>query len=260
MIYVTGSSGFLGKHLLTKLSSPISIPHSKLSTIKLEDFDRFFYLASYGNLIEHDNGPDGTAKVVKANVTDLCHVLDQAIRHKFKSFVFMSTSSVKLQVQTTYSRTKRAAEEILLAYREKYHVQIIIVRPFSITGCGEQPSHLIPTLIRSCMTGEKINFVKEPKHDFIDVEDIVDGLLNLSDNQAGGIYELGSGKSYSNQEVLEIVEKVIGKKANVNNVSCLRSYDNLNWVSTNFRARSFGWLPKKSLEQSIVEMVKQYDA
>lgn len=255
--YISGN-GFVGKHLNKRLNATL-IPHSKLSSIILEPFERFFFLSGYGNLIEHDDGPDGTAKVVKANVTDLCHVLDQAIRHKFKSFVFMSTSSVKLQVQTTYSRTKKAAEEILLAYREKYHVQIIIVRPFSIVGVGEQPTHLIPTLIRSCMTGEKINFVKESRHDFISVDDVVDGILNLSDNQAGGIYELGSGKSYSNQEVLEIVEKVTGKKANVNIVSSLRAYDNLNWVSTNFRARSFGWLPKVSLEQSITNMVKAYD-
>ena len=256
--YLTGL-GFLGKHLVKKLGKVTSIPHDKIATAKLEPFTNFFYLSTYGNLIEHDDGRESTAKVVKANVLDLCHILDEAIQYKFKSFVFISTSSVKLQVQTTYSRTKKAAEEILLAYREKYRLPILIIRPYTIIGVGEPKQHLIPTLIRSCITGEKMNFVKEPRHDYIDVEDVVDGILNLSEHSNGGIYELGSGKSVSNQEVLELVEKVTGKKANITIVPNMRSYDTQQWVSTNFRARSFGWLPTKSLQVSIEEMVKEYE-
>lgn len=258
MNYLTGSSGFLGQHLVKKLGQVTAIPHDKISTVKLEPFDNFFCLSTFGNLADQDDGREGSAKIVKANVIDLCHILDEAVRHKFKSFVFMSTSSVKLQIQTTYSRTKKAAEEILLAYREKFRLPIIICRPFSIVGVGEQSQHLIPTLIRSCMKGERMNFVKEPRHDCIDVSDVVDGILNLSEHGAGGIFELGSGKSYSNQEVLEIVEKVTGKKANINIVPSMRSYDTDRWVSTNFRSRSFGWLPKKTLEVSITEMVEAY--
>ena len=256
--YLTGL-GFLGKHLVKKLGKVTSIPHDKIATTKLKPFDKFFFLSTYGNLIEHNDGREGTAKIVKANVTDLCYILDEAIQYKFKSFVFTSTSSVKLQVQTTYSRTKKAAEEILLAYREKYRLPILIIRPYTIIGVGEPKQHLIPTLIRSCITGEKMNFVKEPRHDYIDVEDVVDGILNLSEHSNGGIYELGSGKSVSNQEVLELVEKATGKKANITIVSNMRSYDTQQWVSTNFRARSFGWLPKITLEQSIINMVKAYE-
>jgi nucleoside-diphosphate-sugar epimerase len=96
-------------------------------------------------------------------------------------------------------------------------------------------------------------------HDYIDVDDVVEGILNLSYLGIKGIYELGSGKSHSNQEVLEIVEKVTGKKANINKVDTLRSYDTKDWKSTNLKARGYGWLPKKSLEQSIREMVKAYE-
>ena len=60
-------------------------------------------------------------------------------------------------------------------------------------------------------------------------------------------------------EVLELVEKVTGKKANITIVPNMRSYDTQQWVSTNFRARSFGWLPTKSLQVSIEEMVKEYE-
>ncbi len=104
-----------------------------------------------------------------------------------------------------------------------------------------------------------MNFVPEPTHDFIDVEDVVEGILALSSNSAGGIFELGSGKKHTNQEVLEMVQEVTGKKAKINRVPQLRAYDNPNWISTNYRARGYGWLPKKALKDSIKEMVREYD-
>jgi nucleoside-diphosphate-sugar epimerase len=139
------------------------------------------------------------------------------------------------------------------------NVPICIIRPFSVTGVGEQKEHLIPTLIRAALYGEKMDFVKEPVHDFIDVQDVARGMVNLAINQARGIFELGTGKGTSNQEVLELVEKITKKHINAHPVSSMRPYDNAGWVSTNFKSRSYGWLPKKSLEDSIKEMVKAYE-
>lgn len=254
MNYITGSSGFIGSHLL-KYIDATPIPHEEIKSVKLKPFDTFYFLSSYGNMASHTDHE----AIMQANILDLIHVINEAIKFNFKSFVFISTSSVKLQKQTMYSRSKRAAEEILLSYRERFNKPICIIRPYSITGEGEQEEHLIPTLIRSCMKGDLINFVPHPTHDYIDVEDVVSGILNLSSNGLRGIYELGTGKCYSNQEVLELVEKVTGQKANINIVPSLRPYDNERWVSTNFRSRGFGWFPKKSLEESIVDMVKNYE-
>lgn len=253
--YVTGASGFLGKHLVKALEGKTeAIPHKQISTKKLVPFDCFYFLSAYGNMSFHKESD----KILQANVLDLIHITRQIIKRDFKSFVFVSTSSVRLPHQTMYSRTKRAAEEILLSFKERDNLPICIIQPYSITGVGEQKEHLIPTLIDSCFTGKLVNFVPEPTHDFIDVEDVVAGILNLSRLGTRGIFELGSGKKYSNQEVLNLVELVTGKKANINKVNRIRAYDNANWVSNNFRARGYGWLPQKSLERSIKEMVKEY--
>lgn len=253
MIFLTGANGFLGSHLQDKVSG-FPIPHRDISNIILQPYKNFFFLSTYGNMAYHTDEDE----MIKANLLDLIHVLKESRGIDFESFVYVSSSSVKLKTQTTYSRLKKAAEELLLAYMERHNKPICIIRPYSITGVGEQKEHLIPTLIHSCFTGELVNFVPEPKHDWIDVDDVVQGILNLSKNRARGIFELGTGKSYSNQEVLDIVEMVTGRKANINIVKSMRDYDNDTWVSTNFRSRSFGWSPKKELQQSIVEMVKNY--
>lgn len=250
MNYVTGSSGFIGTNLLKKVdASPI--PHNEITTKGFLPFDNFYYLSAYGNMEYQQD----SWETMRANLLDLIYVIEHVKDLKFKSFVFTSTSSVALKRQTMYSRAKRAAEEVLLSYKEKYDLPICIVRPFSVIGRGEQEGHLIPTLIRSCREGELMNFVPNPVHDYIDVEDVVDGIINLSSHGAKGIFELGNGESYSNDQVRLLVEKATGKKANINLVKSLRDYDNEEWVSTNFRARGFGWSPQKTLSDSIKEML-----
>ena len=256
-VYLTGE-GFIGTKLKQELMSSLPldythIPHDKIATTKLKDFDRFYFLSSYGNMYDQTDED----KMFQANITDLVHILIEAKKYPFKSFVYMSTSSVKLK-PTTYSRLKKAGEEILLSQMDKYQLPILIIRPFSVTGVGEQKDHLIPKLIDSCMKGTTIPFVAEPRHDYIDVDDVVSGIVNLSSQGVRGIYELGSGVSYSNQEVLDLVEEATGKKANIGLVNSMRSYDTKDWKSTNFKARGFGWLPKKTLKDSIKEMVEAY--
>ena len=250
-IYVTGAKGFLGSHLIKRLKDPICIPHEEIRDIKLQQYDRFFFLSAYGNMAWHDDDE----KIFQANIRDLIYILTQKATYKgFQSFTFISTSSVRLPIQTMYSRTKRAAEEILLAFMEKHKLPIQIIRPFSITGVGEQKEHLIPKLIESAYDGSVVNLVPEPVHDFIDVEDVVDGIMSLTEHSARGIFELGTGIQHSNLQVKEIVEKIVGN-INVNITPQERDYDTTSWVSTNFKARGYGWLPKKKLEQSIKEMV-----
>lgn len=247
--------GFIGNAIKKKLVSNLPldythIPHSEIQTTKLAPFDYFFFCSSYGNLASHED----EAEIFKANIEDLLYIIMQAREMKFKSFVYISTSSVKLRRQTTYSRCKKAAEEILLAVMERYNLPICIVRPFSVTGVGEQPEHLIPTIVRSILTGEKMDFVAEPVHDYINVNDVAEGIISLAQHSARGIFELGTGVSTSNQQVLNLIEKRLGKKANINKVQSMRDYDNEEWVSTNFKSRIYGWLPKKSLEQTIDEI------
>lgn len=246
----------MGKHLTEKLNEFVSIPHEKIQTIKLKPFERFFFLSTYGNMASHENDE----LVLKANLGDLISVLNQTnFANGLKSFLFVSTSSVNLQYQTMYSRTKKAAEQVLLSFAEKYNAPVCIVRPFSVTGIGEQKEHLIPTLIRSAMTGEEMPLVPDAVHDFIDVDDIVDGLLTLSARKAKGIFELGTGVGVENETVKYLVEKVTGKKIKTRIVRNMRPYDNGDWISTNMSARRFGWQPKKTLEQSITEMVEAYE-
>lgn len=103
-----------------------------------------------------------------------------------------------------------------------------------------------------------MDFVPDASHDWIDVDDVCSGLVTLANNEARGIYELGTGTSYFNGEVRAIVEKITGKKANVRIVQQLRTYDTSDWRCRDFSVMKYGWKPTKTIEQSIREMVEAY--
>jgi nucleoside-diphosphate-sugar epimerase len=246
--YVTGANGFIGSRLLKRLvgQNTVCIPHTDIASRKLEEpAARFFFLSTYGNLVHHENWK----MAVQSNVLDMVSMLEQCRSR----FVYVSTSSVGLAVQTMYSRLKRSAEEILLTLADIGH-PVFIVRPYSVTGVGEQKDHLIPRLINSCYTGEQMPLYPFGVHDYIDIEDLLDGLLEISQKDEGGVFELGRGIRVDNDEVRKIVESVTGRKTNVVLNMTGRSYDNPTWFCQNPATK-----PKKTLRKSIEEMVAAYE-
>ena len=201
-------------------------------------FETVIYTAGYGNYYDQKD----VYETYRVNVLEPLKLIQNC-----ENFVYISTSSVLLPVQTSYSHSKKTMEEILENYENA-----VVIRPSSITGVGEQGKHLIPTLIRSCLYSEKMPFVSEPTHDFIDIEDFCRGLLYVSENidqYKGKSLNLSSGINYSNQEVKEIVEGVTGKKANVKLVESMRKYDTDKWI-----VKPDLHFAKKTLYQSISEM------
>lgn len=249
--YLTGASGFIGSKLRKALydqdKEVTSIPHTRIYGYGLEPYERFFFLSTYGNMADHND----VSQVLGANINDLSYVLNESLQLNPGLFVYVSSSSVNLKHQTFYSNTKKAGELMV----QSMSFETCIVRPFSIIGRGEQKEHLIPTLIRSCMEGTEMPFVPDATHDYVDVDDVVDGILMLSDQKRTGVFELGSGVEIRNYEVRDIVEAACGTKANTRTVRNLRSYDNQTWFCNN---PVDGWKPKKTIETSVKEMVKAY--
>ena len=265
---LSGSSGFIGTALAARLGTLghqiIKLPRELLLNIfNLEVFlkekkpDYIFHLAAYGNLVEQQE----ESKIWDVNLGGLCNLLDSATAINYKAFINFSTSSVLLKEQTFYSVSKACGEKIAEIYQSQHKKPIVTVRLSSVTGVGEQETHLIPTLIRSCLEHKIIPFVPEPTHDFIDIDDVISAVLLLagraqvfSKNQ---IFNISANKSYTNEQVKELVEKVTSRKVLVHLVPSLRIYDNPNWRVDNSELLKLDWKPTKTLEESIKEMVHE---
>ena len=119
---------------------------------------------------------------------------------------------------------------------------------------------MIPTLIRSCVTKELMPLVSGPVHDFVDVEDLVDALLLIEAKGLfeGEVYEIGTGKQTTNNEIKDMVEEEMGLKANLKITKNLRNYDTKTWKANPEKILSLGWKPKRTIRDSIRRMIADY--
>ena len=88
---VSGSHGFLGEHLMARLSDAIRQGHQGFVPI---DVDIMFNLSAYGNLYGQDNIRD----IYQANLVNVINAIESL--QPSQKYIFVSTSSVKLPQQT----------------------------------------------------------------------------------------------------------------------------------------------------------------
>lgn len=260
-VLITGASGFIGSRLFHALRDDFevrTVPHDAINQDLTVDIDTsyIFHLATYGNYYDRDN----TWEMLTSNVLATNQLLQRTLHIDYKAFINFSSSSVGLARQTFYSVTKHTGEELCKLYAQDYKKPIVSVRPFTVTGVGEQDEHLIPSLIQSCRFGKEMPFVAEPVHDFIDVQDLIDALLIIVakiEKAKGRIIDVGTGIMYSNAQVKEIVEELTGKRAKIKPLKYMRSYDNQKWCANTKFLNDLGWKPTKTLKQSISAMINQ---
>lgn len=272
-VLITGAGGFVGSKFDEFVSG---LGHGIFKVVKGDREGNcstwphvILDFASYGN---YHNQKD-VVQIYETNVVRLLRLLKNTNHLEYKAFIVTGSSSeygkcdipmnetLLPKPDTFYGASKVAAVNLAQTWAKEFDKPIVIVRPFSITGPGEQGNHLIPTLIRGCFEGTEIPFVPEPVHDFVDIRDFIDGvwkIVNRAKDLKGQIINIGSGIQYSNQQVLEMVEKATGKKANVRLVEKMRDYDKPVWVADNFRLKSLGWEQQYTLEQTITDMVSQH--
>ena len=90
----------------------------------------------------------------------------------------------------------------------------IIARPFNYTGTGQSENFLIPKIVRHFK--DEASVIKlgnlTPKREYNDINDVVriyEQLLELETN--GEIFNIGSGKAYSIEQILQILRRLSGR-------------------------------------------------
>jgi UDP-glucuronate 4-epimerase len=147
-----------------------------------------------------------------------------------RGFVNVSTSSVygadatgpetaEPRPTSHYGVTKLAAEQLALAYARSQGLPACSLRIFSVYGPRERPEKLYSKLIRCMFEDKPFPLFEGSEHhlrSYTYVGDIVDGfvaVLHNLDRCAGEILNLGSDTAITTGEGIQIVEKLIGKPA-----------------------------------------------
>ena len=168
-----------------------------------------------------------------------------------------------------YAATKASATFLSRAFALEYKKPIVTLRPFSVYGPYEGKRRLIPTIVKAVIENKPIKLTPgNQRRDFIYVKDIVDiyiKTLSYGKKLSGQILNMGTGIEYTNDEVVQTLFKVTGKKVKIKKGAFpKRLWDTSHWVADISKTRKMlSWKPKFSLEDGLKKTyewsVKKYE-
>jgi len=271
-VLITGGHGFIATALYNKLAKSAEIFRftRRHNLAEIIDFkpNIIFHLAA-----EIKKNKD----MFQTNVVLTQHLLDIAKNLKdLKAFVNVGSSSEYgrkckpisesdfLNPDTIYEATKGAASLLCRGYAQTFNLPIITARPFTIYGPNEPDYKLIPTLYNKITQSQVIDLASGI-HDFVYIDDFVEGLVLLSQRPAkeikGEVANFGTGVQTTNSEVLTMMEILLNKKAIVKHVDKMRSYDSDCWVCDPRRTRFiYDWSASTSLEVGLKKYIESRNA
>jgi nucleoside-diphosphate-sugar epimerase len=156
-----------------------------------------------------------------------------------------------------YEATKGAGSLLTLASK----LPAVIARPFSVFGRNEPQRRFIPIIYNSYKTGKPLS-VGPGVHDFIYIDDFVDGLEMCANGLLSGsiekdIVNFGTGIQYTNEEVAMAFEDVVGSKLNWVRSETKKPYDSMSWVcDTTYAREKYGYKPKVDLRTGLERYIR----
>jgi UDP-glucose 4-epimerase len=278
-IAVTGSSGFIGKHLVKALNEKVYkvIPldyDDGYDLLKSEDvaripsFDIIVHLAAKSFVPQSFEKPYGFYNhncVTTLNILETARAFNAKVI-SFSSYLYGQPDYLPIdenhpvKPHNPYAQTKLIGEKMCEGYSRDFNVPIIIFRPFNIYGEGQNTSFLIPMMIGQMKTGVISLKDPRPKRDFIYISDVVHAVLlaiELETSQLE-VFNLGFGKSHSIAQVIEMIKQVSKISFQVNFSNEIRQGEVLDTIAdTSKLFNSFNWRPKVSLSEGIRRMLNQ---
>jgi len=209
-------------------------------------FDAVIHFAGYISVAESVAKP---SMYITNNVVATLNLLDQMVDSNVSKIIFSSTAAVygsplKLPIpedhsknpESPYGESKWIVERILYWYQKSLQLRFVALRYFNASGAAldgsmgenhEPETHIIPNAILAAKEAKTFTlFGNDYKttdgtcvRDYIHVLDLVEAhilaLQKIEKEEGGYSYNVGTGKGYSNKEILAMVQKVAGKSLTI---------------------------------------------
>lgn len=274
-ILVTGATGFLGRRLVAALESRSFAVRRHSSAdgdiascmLPMEGVGRVFHLAGKSYVPDSWQDPRG---FYQTNVMGAVNVLEHCRRHQaaltlISSYVYGPPQCLPIRenhplaAYNPYAHTKLLAEDTARFYEQHFGLPLVIVRPFNLYGPGQRSSFLIPSIVRQMMD-PALDAVRvqdlRPKRDYLYVDDAVHMLLATLRPGSHGVFNIGSGRSISVEEVIELVSNAACIRKPVVSADVQRPEEIMDVVADISRATAeLGWQPSTSMPDGIAAVV-----
>ena len=173
--------------------------------------DVIFHMAALARIQPSIKDP---YKTILNNFTSTLNTLEYARKNNIR-FVYAGSSSFHHGLyESPYAWSKFSGEDLCKLYSNIYEMDTAICRFYNVYGPYQIEEGTYATVIgifeKQYREGQPLTIVGdgEQRRDFTHIDDIVDGLIKCSEQPFGAeIFELGSGKNYSINEVADMFDK-----------------------------------------------------
>ena len=247
-ILILGGTGFIGKSLISKLeknnSLKIMIHNSELSTtantfkgdiLKKESFfneirENEIIINLLGQLTPNESD------YINLNIFGGINLLDSCVEKKIKKIILISSINVygenldkpstendPLKPQTFYGLVKMITEQIYEYYAKSYGLSITILRLAGVYGPNKNNGFL-SQIINSTKDNSIIPICYnsgQQQRDMIFVDDVIHCIIEIIKYNPEGfqLFNVSSGKRYSMNELISMVEELTKTKISIKNSS-----------------------------------------
>lgn len=242
----------------------------------LQPGDILFHLAAKNCIADCQSDPVETASI---NVTGTVNVFEAARRAGAAKIIYAESSALyegaavmptpesEVHPQSFYAVSKLAGMVFAEAYRRYHGLRTTALRYFCVYGprqdCRRTIAPVMSAFIIRLMRGEQpvIYGSGDKRRDFIHVDDVNDFHLRcISDIRTDDrVFNLGSGMSYSVQEIYQQIAKLLGSSIAPAYQPDLpgEAQETLADISA---ARGLGWEPEVTLERGLASFIEYYRA
>ncbi len=214
--------------------------------------------------------------VNEVNIRGTLNVLMAGRDSRVKKVIYASSSSVYGGTPTLpqredmppnplspYALTKLAAEYYCSIFRQIYNLPTVCLRYFNVYGPRQDPSSQYATAVPAFIGKISQNMPPviygdgEQSRDFTFVEDVVRANILAVENSAEGIYNIGSGKNVTINQLAETILSLLGKSLRPIHDKP-RPGDPRHTLADVSKAKDFGYEPKWTLEDGLRETTREY--
>jgi len=292
-VLITGGTGFIGKHIVEKLLksqyeiliiSRKSIVSDTFNFLKADLEIRDTYIKQVTNF-----NPDVLIHLAWDDIPNFS--LNKSIQNLNTSINFISTildscdlkkilisgscfeaNNIKGSIsenniglpKDNFTWAKHSLLLWLKSQHYNYNFEYAWMRIFYSYGPGQREKSLIPS-IYSAFKNNDLPDIRKPfnKNDYIYISDVANAFeAALGNSIKSGIYNIGSGKITSVEEICRIIEKHLCKEGFTDLIIKNKLKDKMNnyfWADNSTTKNILKWEPKVDIKEGIFKTLKYFD-
>ena len=242
-----------------------------LNDIKGSNFDCVIHLAARAGVRQSFREPK---KYILDNTVSTANLAGFVKKEGIQKFLIASTSSIygdsgdrpmkentdeKYPPPSVYASSKLSGELMAKTILDGTGTCIQIPRFFTVYGPYGRPDMSILRFIHWVYTETDILLYGNgnQKRSFTYIDDVISGLNSLMLSNESGVFNMGSDKTVSLNEVISIIEKEINIKSKIDYQP--RAFKDVDVVIPDLnRMKSLNWNPTTSIEKGISKTIQWY--